>query len=624
MFERMLRKMILVILDGIICIASTYIAFYLILGPHRLWEGQFLSGFFIYLGATLAIMYFGFVIFKMYKTQWYYAGVREMIRAIFALGTVNLLLFVCAQVLNAKVPIRLHLLFAVINSIFVLGVRMSYRILRYIQGEYIRLNGARGSRILIIGAGEAGLMLYMEILRNPKRGLVVGFIDDDRKKIGMTVKGIPILGSTKDLERIATSRSINEIMIAIPSAPTDVLKRILNDCAKTKCKISLIPSIHNIKSGKYDVSLLRDVEPEDLLGREEVELNVADISKYITRQTVLVTGAGGSIGSELCRQICLYEPKNLIMLDIYENNVFELEHEIRRNCPIQQLSVVIASIRDEKRLAAIFKEYKPNIVFHAAAHKHVPLMEDCPGEAVKNNVFGTLNIAKMADKYKTDRFVLISTDKAVNPTNIMGATKRIAEQIINAIGMNSDTKFGAVRFGNVLGSSGSVIPLFKKQIAAGGPVTVTHPDVTRYFMTIPEASRLVIQAGSLVGGGGGIFVLDMGGMIKIDDLAKDLIRLSGYEPNVDIEISYTGLRPGEKMFEELMHAREELITTDYKKVFIGKADVYEMSELEPRLNQLKALLDKDDEKVISMVKRMVPEFGSIGKLEDNKEKLKIV
>jgi FlaA1/EpsC-like NDP-sugar epimerase len=383
----------------------------------------------------------------------------------------------------------------------------------------------------------------------------------------------------------------------------------------------MMPSVKDIMGGEASVAQLRSVEPEDLLGRDPIDLDVKSIAGYITDKTILVTGAGGSIGSELCRQIAQYDPKCLVLFDIYENSVFELRHELRRKHVKRDIEVVIGSVRDKKRLDVVFNHFKPQIVFHAAAHKHVPLMEFSPGEAVKNNVFGTFNTATMADKHGVERFVMISTDKAVNPTNIMGATKRIAEMVVSAINARSTTEYTAVRFGNVLGSIGSGIPLFKRQIALGGPVTVTHPDITRYFMTIPEASQLVLQAGGMAEKGT-IFILDMGDMVKIDDLARDLIRLSGFIPGEDIKIVYTGLRPGEKMYEELLHDRENLGKTQFEKIFIGKADFYEYSHLKRQLDEMRLLLDGDDGKVVEYIKSMVPEFG-ITQKKDNEDNVKI-
>jgi FlaA1/EpsC-like NDP-sugar epimerase len=425
------------------------------------------------------------------------------------------------------------------------------------------------------------------------------------------------MGGTDEIIEICENVDATEIIISLPSAESYTIKQILNKCIKTQCRISIMPSVRDIISGEAGVRQLRPVEPEDLLGRDPVDLDVRSIAGYITEKTVLVTGAGGSIGSELCRQISQYDPKVLILFDIYENSVFELRHELRRKHIEQDIEVVIGSVRDSKRLDLVFNQYKPQIVFHAAAHKHVPLMEFSPGEAVKNNIFGTFNTASMADKHGAERFVMISTDKAVNPTNVMGATKRVAEMIVSAINSRSRTEFTAVRFGNVLGSNGSVIPLFKKQIEEGGPVTVTHPDITRYFMTIPEAAQLVLQAGGLADAGT-IFVLDMGDMVKIDDLARDLIKLSGLVPGEDIKIVYTGLRPGEKMYEELLLNREQLEQTKFEKIFIGKADFYEYSHLKKQLDGLKALLDGDDGKVIEYIKSMVPEYG-VPKNENKEE-----
>jgi FlaA1/EpsC-like NDP-sugar epimerase len=435
-------------------------------------------------------------------------------------------------------------------------------------------------------------------------------IDDDKLKHGMKVMGIKVYGGKGKIAETALRLSIDEIILAIPSAPKMIQADILNECKKTKCKLQIVPSIYKLINEEISIKDIRDVQIEDLLGREPVKLGIENICGYISNQVVLITGGGGSIGSELCRQIARFQPKQLLILDIYENNAYDLQQELKRKHPELNFKVLIASVRDRARLESIFSTYHPDVVFHAAAHKHVPLMEENPAEAIKNNVFGTLNTAECADKYGARRFVMISTDKAVNPTNIMGATKRIAEMIIQGMDKQSKTEYVAVRFGNVLGSNGSVIPLFKKQIADGGPVTVTHPEINRYFMIIPEAVQLVLEAGSMAKGGE-IFVLDMGQPVKIADLARDLIRLSGLEPGVDIEIKYTGLRPGEKLYEELLMAEEGLSATGHEKIHIGKPMDIDMNELKRDLEKLRFKITGPTSELIEYVKDLVPTYKAM-------------
>ena len=615
MFEKILRKLALVFMDIVWGVFSIYVSFYLIFGPHmksaseKGWSDEILAAFIPILFISAAVIVVVHFAFRLYGLKWEYASIKEMLRVFLAQLVLNAVLLVISRVvLENVIHFRIHIIFAVLFAIGIMVIRMSYRILRYLQHEYIRNRGGIGGRIVIVGAGEAGSMLLHDINNNPERGQVVALVDDDIDKHNASINGVRVMGGTDSIIEICENVDATEIIISLPSSDSYTIKQILKKCIKTQCRISIMPSVRDIMGGEAGMNQLRSVEPEDLLGRDPVDLDVQSIAGYITEKTVLVTGAGGSIGSELCRQIAQYDPKILILFDIYENSVFELRHELRRRHIERDIEVVIGSVRDPKRLDVVFNKYKPQIVFHAAAHKHVPLMEFSPGEAVKNNIFGTYNTAMAADKHGVERFVMISTDKAVNPTNIMGATKRVAEMIVSAINSKSKTEFTAVRFGNVLGSNGSVIPLFKKQIEQGGPVTVTHPDITRYFMTIPEAAQLVLQAGGLAEEGT-IFVLDMGDMVKIDDLARDLIKLSGLVPGEDIKIVYTGLRPGEKMYEELLLNREQLEHTKFEKIFIGKADFYEYGHLKKQLDELKTLLDGDDGEVIEYIKSMVPEYG---------------
>ena len=478
---------------------------------------------------------------------------------------------------------------------FALTVRYSKRI--YIMIKYSFTKGSKGKiRAMIIGGGNAGTAIIREIQTTDKIAYnPVCVIDDDETKIGKRISNVKIIGTTAEIEKYAEQYAIDEILIAIPSAKKADVKRIYEICKHTKCKVKTLPGIYQIVNGDASVAALREVRITDLLGREQIQVNLDEIMGYIEGEVVLVTGGGGSIGSELCRQIATHNPKQLIILDIYENNAYDIEQELRRKHPSLNLLALIASLRDKGKMENVFETYRPAIVFNAAAHKHVPLMETSPNEAVKNNVFGTLNVARCADKYAVKTFVQISTDKAVNPTNVMGATKRICEMIIQTIGRNSkNTKFVAVRFGNVLGSNGSVIPLFERQIAEGGPVTVTHKDIIRYFMTIPEAVSLVLQAGAYAKDGQ-IFVLDMGEPVKIYDLAYNLIKLSGLEPNVDIEIKCTGLRPGEKLYEERLMDEEGMQTTPNGLINIANPISLDEEFLWSKLDELyRAAYDETD------------------------------
>ncbi|WP_420830598.1 polysaccharide biosynthesis protein [Cohnella algarum] len=434
---------------------------------------------------------------------------------------------------------------------------------------------------------------------------LVGFIDDDPQKHFLTAYNLPILGDRHAIESVVISHQIKEIIIAIPSAPKTVISEIINLCISTGAKVKMIPGIRDMVNGKISFSTMRDVDVEDLLGRDPVKTDLVGIAEYVEDKVVLVTGAGGSIGSELCRQISPFRPSRLLLLGHGENSIYNIEMELKRNFPHLHIEPIIADVQDRARIDYVFDLYRPQVVFHAAAHKHVPLMEKNPSEAVKNNVFGTQNVADSADKYGVDRFVLISSDKAVNPTSVMGATKRIAEMYVQSLNVHSKTKFASVRFGNVLGSRGSVIPLFKKQISAGGPVTVTHPDMVRYFMTIPEAVQLVIQAGAL-SKGGEIFILDMGEPVRILKLAEDLIRLSGYEPYVDIDIEFSGIRDGEKLYEELLTAEEGATKTQHERIYIGKPSIISQKELDLEFSRLERVIGEEPKVVKDAIESLVP------------------
>ncbi len=559
-----------------------------------------------------------FALFKLYSSLWRYAGIYEMINIVGAafVGNVIIMSYIFIdRVLAARdivlvkitVPASIFIIAFLLDIFLIGGSRFAYRVFRRIvKGEVIRLKNSK--RVLIIGGGNAGAIIIRELRLHPElNSIPVAIIDEDKYKIGKEINGVPIIGSNKDIGDAIIRKKIDEVIIALPSAANKVINEIYNECSKTSCKVKILPSVAQLIDETVVMQKIRDVDIEDLLGREPVNLDIEGITSYITGKVVLVTGGGGSIGSELCRQIASFKPKQLIVLDNYENNAYDIQNELLYQYPDLCLSTIIANIREKHRMDSIFKKYRPNVVFHAAAHKHVPLMEENPTEAIKNNVFGTLNVAECADKYGVRRFVLISTDKAVNPTNIMGATKRIAEMVIQAVNKHSSTEFVAVRFGNVLGSNGSVIPLFKKQIEQGGPVTVTHPEVTRFFMTIPEAVQLVIQAGAMAKGGE-IFVLDMGQPVKIYDLARNLIKLSGFEPDIDIKVEVTGLRPGEKLYEELLLDEEGLQSTANDKIFVAQPVFTDFAMLKREIDHLKEIIMTDADGVMNYVQMIVPTY----------------
>jgi FlaA1/EpsC-like NDP-sugar epimerase len=568
----------------------------------------------------VSIMILSFLIFGLYRSLWKYASIDELISVVEASFFGTFILFLLSFLTdNLKLPRSVYIISFLLITAFAGGVRFFYRILRRAKYKLRKKNNIV-SNVLIVGAGSAGSIVIKEIVESPQLNKnIVGVVDDDNSKLRKSIHGVPVLGTRKDIKRIADEYKIDEIIIALPSAPKKEIKNIIKICKETKAKLRILPGVYELIDGKVSINKLRDVEIEDLLGREPVKVNISEIGGYLRKQTVLVTGGGGSIGSELCRQIASFEPEKLLILDIYENSTYDIYNElIMKYGNSLNLEIIIANIRDKKRMEEIFASYKPDIVFHAAAYKHVPLMETHPTEAVWTNVFGTLNLVQLSDEYKAKKFVLISTDKAVNPTNVMGATKRIAEKIILSYNNISNTEFVAVRFGNVLGSNGSVIPLFKKQIANGGPVTVTHPDIVRYFMTIPEAVQLVLQAGAFAKGGE-IFVLDMGEPVKIVDLARDLIKLSGLEPDVDIEIKFTGLRPGEKLYEELLTKEEGLQKTKNEKIFILKPKEVPNGELLKQLEELRNFLVLNDkEKLIEKLKEIVPEYKNPEEVNNQK------
>jgi len=521
-----------------------------------------------YFAFDLIIMLLVFSAFRLYLSMWSYASITELINIVFGCSLYECIEIIYKFALDISMPRSYYFIKLLLLILLVSAIRFSYRIARTLRDS--RRYKKSSINTMIIGAGEAGRLLITEIYNNSSNfsNKVTCVIDDDSNKVGTYIRGIPVIGDRKDISAECKKRKIEEIIIAIPSATKEKLGLIVDECQKTECNIRILPNVSEM-IGKPTMKKVRQLSYEDFLGRGQIVVDINEISTNIIDKTILVTGGGGSIGSELCRQIAKCKPNKLIIFDIYENNAYDIQQELIRNYKDLDLEVIIGSVRDYDRLENVFKTYKPELVYHAAAHKHVPLMEVSPNEAVKNNCLGTLNAVKLADIYKVKKFILVSTDKAVRPTNIMGATKRICEMIIQTYDKMSKTEYVAVRFGNVLGSNGSVIPLFLKQIDCGGPVTVTHKDITRYFMTIPEAVSLILQAG-VYAEGGEIFVLDMGSPVKIYDLAKRIIRFKGYQPGVDIKIKVTGLRPGEKLYEELLMEEEGLKDTPNKLIHIGK------------------------------------------------------
>lgn len=567
---------------------------------------MYLDNIYKYLVIDSIIMLFVFWLCKLYKSMWSYASITELVNVVIGC-TITLVIEASYKLIfNINMPRSYYLIELLLLYIFVIITRYSYRMARTLKAYYKEKNGYCNT--MIIGAGEAGRMLITEIYNNKNnfRNKICCVIDDDKNKIGSYIKNKPIVGNRDKIKYYAEKYNIEEIIIAMPSINREQLNKILDECQKTKCVIKTLPSLSELV-GKPMMKKVRPLSYEDFLGRKEIVVETNDINNALRDKKVLVTGGGGSIGSELCRQIAKCKPKELIILDIYENNAYDIEQELKRNCPNVSVITIIGSVRDYKRMEDIFKKYRVEYVFHAAAHKHVPLMEFSPNEAIKNNCLGTLNVVKLADKYKVKRFILISSDKAVRPTNVMGATKRICEMIIQAYNKKSKTDYVAVRFGNVLGSNGSVIPLFLKQIDSGGPVTVTHKEITRYFMTIPEAVSLILQA-MVYALGGEIFVLDMGEPVKIYDLAKKLIKFKGYEPGKDIAIKITGLRPGEKLYEELLMDEEGLKETPNKLIHIGRPIEMNDNKFFKDLDKLIECSLKNDKNIKDKVAKIVKTY----------------
>ena len=571
---------------------------------------QYVDAMMSYAGILTVTTVIVFSLFHLYSIVWSSAGIIEMEYIVAACSVTCVLQIAGMNILNIEVPRSYHILWLLFMTAFIGISRMSYRALQ-LAGRHIgrKRDAAVQKRVMIVGGGQAGTLLIKELNSSERAsGIPVCIIDDDHNKIGKYINGVPIRGTREEIPELAEKYKIDEIYIALPTATGVERKKILEICQKTKCILKILPGLYQLMSGEVSIAKLRDVEIDDLLGREPIKVDLDEIMGYVKGKVVMVTGGGGSIGSELCRQLAGHGVGHLIIFDMYENNAYEIQQELKRNYPELNLTVLIGSVRNTNRLDFLFRTYRPDVVYHAAAHKHVPLMEDSPNEAIKNNVIGTYKTAMAAIKYGTKRFILISTDKAVNPTNIMGASKRLCEMVIQMCNQKSDTEFVAVRFGNVLGSNGSVIPLFKQQIAAGGPVTVTHRDIIRYFMTIPEAVSLVLQAGAYARGGE-IFILNMGEPVKILDMAENLIRLSGYEPYKDIQIQFTGLRPGEKLFEELLMEEEGLQDTKNKRIFIGHPIDIDYPWFEDELKKLDEAAWMETKDMRAMVHKLVPEYN---------------
>lgn len=607
-----IRRIFLVSFDVISIIIAAYGS--LLLRFNGPIESQYLHRVNILISSMILIGLAIFITFRLYHSLWQFASIIELKNIIFASIMSAIANILICELTGNPLPRSCYFIYFLLLVLMVGGSRFIYRFIRLyaarhnIRGRKEQRPLEKSNKVMIIGAGVAGEKVYKEILGSKSiYKEVICFIDDEPSKWNRTIHGVSIYGGRDKIIEAVNKYKIEEIMVAMPSASKRDLIDIFNICKETKCKLKKLPGIYQFINEDVHISDLKEVEIQDLLGRDPIKVNLADIMGYVTDKVVMVTGGGGSIGSELCRQIAANKPKQLIIVDIYENNAYDIQLELKHNYPELNLETLIASVRNEVKVNKLFEIYHPDIVYHAAAHKHVPLMEDSPNEAIKNNVFGTLNVARAADKYNAQKFILISTDKAVNPTNVMGATKRLCEMIVQTYNKRSQTEYVAVRFGNVLGSNGSVIPIFKRQIKEGGPVTVTHPDIIRYFMTIPEAVSLVLQAGAYAKGGE-IFILDMGEPVRIADMAKKLIKLSGYEPDVDIKIEYTGLRPGEKLYEELLMEEEGLQDTPNHMIHIGKPIEMNEDTFVERLINLKEAAYGETDDIRSLIKELVPTY----------------
>lgn len=603
------RILVMLIVDAMLILCSVYGAYLLRFDFSLVDRPQFIPTIPYVMGLAVILTLISFYFFKIYKRVWQYASIGDLLSIIYGALVSSGIYFI---ILHFGVR-HFYPLFVVPRSIYPLsamliifsvgGTRVVWRMIR---DSYTRIQ-PHHRRALIVGAGSAGMMVVKELKHTHSEFYPIAFIDDDAQKFNLEILGIPVVGNCKDIPSIVVHYNIQDIIVALPSASRAEIASILDICKRTSCQIKIIPRMNDVINGKLSMNTIRNVSVEDLLGREPVKVDLDEISDYLSGQVVLVTGAGGSIGSELCRQIAGFHPKQLLLLGHGENSIYEIELELRKKFSNLQLIPLIADVQDKRRISQVFEEYRPQIVFHAAAHKHVPMMEYNPLEAIKNNVFGTKNVAECAHEFRVARFVMISTDKAVNPTNVMGATKRIAEMIVQSLDQISQTQFSAVRFGNVLGSRGSVIPIFKRQIEEGGPVTVTHPEMVRYFMTIPEAVQLVIQTGALANGGE-TFILDMGKPVKIADLAKDLIRLSGLEPEKDIKIKYIGIRPGEKLFEEILTNEEGTKATKHDRIFVGKSLQVPFKDITTYLEKFDSLINDQEKPQPQILKNLLKEI----------------
>jgi FlaA1/EpsC-like NDP-sugar epimerase len=610
--KKHIRVLILMTIDSVIISLSIYLA-YLLRFDFNI-EPSFVSTLPYVMLSNIVLITFCFYVLKIYKRIWQYASVGDLIsifKGVF-IGIGSFLLahhFIIHKIYpTVIVPRSIYLITAMIVVLVVGGSRFIWRILR---DNYNKIQ-PHHHRALIVGAGDAGIMVVRELKHTYSEFYPVAFIDDNDQKKNLEVVGVPVVGNRYDIPLIVKHYNIQHIIIAIPSTSKSEVAAILDICKNTGCQIKIIPRVNDLINGKISVNMIRDVSVEDLLGRDSVKVDLDEIAGYLSGQVVLVTGAGGSIGSELCRQIAGFNPKQLVLLGHGENSIYEIELELRKKHPKLRIEAIIADIQHQKHIRSVFNQYRPQVIFHAAAHKHVPMMEKNPLEAVKNNILGTKNVAECAHEYKARRFVMVSTDKAVNPANVMGACKRVAEMIVQSLGHESETSFSAVRFGNVLGSRGSVIPIFKRQIEEGGPVTVTHPDMIRYFMTIPEAVQLVVQTGAFAVGGE-VFILDMGKPVKIADLAHDLIRLSGLEPDKDIKVVYSGVRPGEKLFEEILTTEEGASATKHDRIYVSMPNYIPYEQLKRKVRDFERMVLDDSKPLLNQeikkqLKNLVPTY----------------
>ena len=606
--QLIVRQTFLIFVD-ILCITVAFYGAFALFSNHLI-EPRYFTGAAGFTLVALIISSLGFFAFlKFYHSLWQFASLTELKNILFGTLLSTAANIIISMVANCLGPVSVYLIYFMILTLLIGASRISYRFIRLYHQKSLAIYRRHAKKnIMIVGAGEAGEKILREVtVSSHVNKAVKCFIDDDLNKKGTSIHGVPIVGNRYDILANVQKYGIDEIFVALPSVDDKEISAILNICKDTKCKLKRLPGIYQFINDEVILNKLKDVEVQDLLGRDPIKVNLNEIMSYVTNKVVMVTGGGGSIGSELCRQIAERGPRQLIIVDIYENNAYNIQLELKRKYPKLNLETMIASVRDANKVDDLFKVFHPDIVYHAAAHKHVPLMEDSPHESIKNNVFGTLNVVRACDKYYAKKFILISTDKAVNPTNIMGASKRLCEMIVQTYDKKSRTEYVAVRFGNVLGSNGSVIPLFKEQIKNGGPVTVTHPDIIRYFMTIPEAVSLVLQAGAYARGGE-IFVLDMGEPVKILDMARNLIKLSGFEPDVDIKIEFTGLRPGEKLYEEMLMKEEGMRTTPNKLIHIGKPLEFDTEVFIKELAELYQIAYDEDSDIRQAVAKIVKTY----------------